>query len=249
VPAELQDLDGAAPPLLAEHVAQDHHVVRDELLDPEPGDRAVVLGALRRHHRGDAEVLQGGRDAEQLAPHDRLIGELAEHRAQRVDGDPLRGHLPHRVLDPRQQRAEIEAAALDRLDLRIRGGVHQREPTFLLPLRQIPAEARMFCRMSRGDSSKVTKTPFLTGRDARGQELHANTVLPLPAVPERRVVRFCGSPPSAIRSKLAMPVASFRTPRGRSLCWLMPSPLPSRPERRARRRGRAAPSPCRSGRR
>ena len=36
----------------------------------------------------------------------------------------------------------------------------------------------------------------------------ARTVLPLPAVPETRVVRFCGSPPLAITSKLAMPVGS-----------------------------------------
>ena len=42
-----------------------------------------------------------------------------------------------------------------------------------------------------------------------------HTVFPLPAVPERSVVRPSGSPPFAMRSKLGMPVASFCT-RGSS---------------------------------
>ena len=32
-PAKFQDLEGAAAPLVAEEVSQDHHVVRDELFD------------------------------------------------------------------------------------------------------------------------------------------------------------------------------------------------------------------------
>jgi hypothetical protein len=74
--AELQDLDRAPAVLLVEHVAEDHHVVGDELLDAEAGDRAVVVDALRRQHRGHVHRLEGGRDAEQLAAHDRLVGEL-----------------------------------------------------------------------------------------------------------------------------------------------------------------------------
>src|SRR4051812_27487531 len=37
----------------------------------------------------------------------------------------------------------------------------------------------------------------------------ANTVLPLPAVPDTSVVRFFGNPPFAITSKLSIPVGSF----------------------------------------
>jgi hypothetical protein len=39
----------------------------------------------------------------------------------------------------------------------------------------------------------------------------ANTVFPLPAVPDSSVVRFTGSPPFAMTSKLAIPVGSLRT--------------------------------------
>ena len=42
--------------LVLEHVAQDHHVVGDELLDAVARDRAVVLGALGGEHRGDAHA-------------------------------------------------------------------------------------------------------------------------------------------------------------------------------------------------
>jgi hypothetical protein len=63
--------------------------------------------------------------------------------------------------------------------------------------------------MSAAVSSKVTKTPFSPARIPAARNCIANTVLPLPAVPEISVVRCLGRPPFATTSKLAIPVLSF----------------------------------------
>ena len=48
--AELEDLDRPPADLLLQHVAEDHHVVGDELLDAVARDRAVLLGPLGGDH-------------------------------------------------------------------------------------------------------------------------------------------------------------------------------------------------------
>src|SRR4051794_41068991 len=69
----------------------------------------------------------------------------------------------------------------------------------------------MFLRTSAADSSKVTKTPGSPSSIPAARKCTAKTVLPLPAVPEMRGVRFFCRPPLAMMSRLEIPVRSFST--------------------------------------
>jgi len=71
----------------------------------------------------------------------------------------------------------------------------------------------MFLRISAADSSKVTKTPGNPSSIPAARNCTAKIVFPLPAVPDMSVVRFRGSPPFAMMSKLEIPVAIFSTAR------------------------------------
>ena len=59
----------APAPLPFQHVAQDHDVVGDEFLHPVAGDGAVFVDALSGHHRGDANLLEPGDQAEDFTAH------------------------------------------------------------------------------------------------------------------------------------------------------------------------------------
>jgi len=83
-------------------------------------------------------------------------------------------------------------------------------PSFSHCARSQP-KLNMLARMSSADSSKVTKTPFSPFAIPAARNCTAKTVLPLPAVPEINVVRFFGSPPLAMTSRLEIPVRSFST--------------------------------------
>ena len=79
---------------------------------------------------------------------------------------------------------------------------------------------RICLRRALGDSSKVTKTPASpVSRMPLARNWLANTVFALPAVPATNVVAHLGNPPSAIRSKPAIPVASFSTHSRSSSNW------------------------------
>ena len=117
--AQLEDLHRAAAALTLEHVAQDHHVVGDELLHAVAGDRAVFVDALGGHHRGDADFLEPGDQAEDLAAYHRDGVVLLKHRRDRIDRHTARLVLANRVIDPLDQAGEVEAAG-HILALRIR---------------------------------------------------------------------------------------------------------------------------------
>ncbi len=179
---------------------------------PNRATGSVVLGAFRGEQRRDAHRLQRPRDAEQLAAHDRLIGELREHRAERIDRHALRVHALDRALDAREQRAEVEAPTFDGLDVRDRATRRRPRTALALPRREIPPEAAHVlcgCRRSIPRTSRARRAGPLRCR--RRGTASASAVLPLPAVPETSVVRCFGRPPFAMTSKLAIPVGSFST--------------------------------------
>ena len=139
--AEFQNLNRAPARLVFQRIAQDHDVVGDELLDAKSRHRPVIVGSFRRQHRGHSHRLQRRGNSEKLAPHHRLIRELREHSAERIDGDSLRLDFFHGVVHARDQRPEVEAARFYRVDVRVRRSINECELAFRLPRRQIPAEA------------------------------------------------------------------------------------------------------------
>ena len=105
--AKLEDLDGPPADLVLQAVAEDDHVVGDELLDAVARDRPVVLGPLGGDDRGDAHPAQGAGDPEQLAADRGVVVELGEDPAERVERDAAGLDLADGVLDPGQERAQV----------------------------------------------------------------------------------------------------------------------------------------------
>ena len=107
---QFEDLHRAATALTLQHVAQDHHVVGDELLNAVARNRSVLVDAFRRHHRGDADLLQPSDEAEDLPAHHEHRVVLLEHRRDRIDRDPLGLVLADGVVDPLDQTGEIKTS-------------------------------------------------------------------------------------------------------------------------------------------
>jgi hypothetical protein len=200
---------------------------------PKRAIGAVVLGALRRHDRRHAHRFS----ADAMRNSSRRTSDWSWNWLNMAPSESMETRvaptLLHGVLHARQQRAQVEAAALDDLDLgdpatRRRWRARRPAPT---AARSQP-KLRMFCRMSRGDSSKVTKTPCSPAAMPGREELHREDRLAAARrARDSSVVRCIGSPPSAIMSKLAIPVGSFWTPRpfvGRVRSWVHHS-FPSSP--------------------
>ena len=86
--AELEDLQGPPADFLVEHVAQDDDVVRDELLDAVARHGAVVLGAFGGDQRRDVQRFRALVIRNSSCADGRLVGELGEDAAERVEDDP-----------------------------------------------------------------------------------------------------------------------------------------------------------------
>ena len=193
--AELQDLDRPASNLAVEHIAQDHDVVGDELLDAESRDVPVIIRTLGGEDRRHLHPLERRRDPEQLAAHDRLIRELREYRAERIHRHALRSDLLDGVLHPREQRAEVEAAALDRLDTGIRRRIDERQATRSLPLLEIPPEAAHVRPNVFGGLLERDEHAVLTRLDSSREELHRKYRLSTPRRPGDQGSAMHGKPP------------------------------------------------------
>ena len=70
---------------------------------------------------------------------------------------------------------------------------------------KLPTGITTFDIIAKGGLPK-NRTTLVSGTAGSGK-----TVLPLPAVPDTRVVRFFGRPPLAMMSKVVIPVGSFST--------------------------------------
>ena len=138
--AQLKDFSGAAPPLTLQHVAQDHHVVGDKLLNAVAGNRAVFINALGGHHRGNPHFLQAGNQPEDLATHHRDRVVLLEHRGDRINRHPLGLELVDRVVDALDQARQIKTSG-HVLTFRIRRGIEDEELVLLHQLLEVPAKA------------------------------------------------------------------------------------------------------------
>ena len=166
--AQLEDFHRAAPALPFEHIAQDHHVVGDELLDAIAGNRAVFIDALGGHHRGHTDLLEPGNQPEDLATHHRHGVVLLEHRRDRIDRHAARLVFADGVVDPLDQPGEVKTTG-HILAFRIGRGIENEELVLLHHLLQVPAKA--------GGVAQDIEGGFLEGHEDPRLVKLANTVV------------------------------------------------------------------------
>ena len=169
--AHLEDLDSAASLLTVQGVAQDRHIVRDELLEAEPADRPVVVDPLGADHHGGAGPFDALGESEQGAARRRDLLELRDQRADRVDRDALRPDPLDGVRDPAEQGSEVEVVAVEhRVDL-AGGGVHELPLARTLPRGDVPPERAHVATDPVGAFLEGDEHPGFVGGYPAGEEL------------------------------------------------------------------------------
>ena len=136
---QLEDFNCAPTPLSLEHVAQDHHVVGNKFFNAVAGNRSVLVDALSRHHRGDANFLEPRDQPKDLTTYDENSVVLLEHRRNRINGDTLGLVLADGVVNPLDQTREIKTSR-HILAVGIWRGIKDEKLVLLDHLLQVPAK-------------------------------------------------------------------------------------------------------------
>ena len=102
----LDDAQAPGRDLLADAMVQHDHAVRDELLDPVPGQLVgpVPLGG---DDRGQALLLQPAEQPADFGAQDAGVGQLAEERFKRVEDDALRANPLDGVGNSNEETIEV----------------------------------------------------------------------------------------------------------------------------------------------
>ena len=139
----------------------------------------------------------------------RVVLELGEDAAERVQRDASGADLAHRVLDPGEQGAEVVAAGDSEPLAGLRRGVDERPAALRPPTRAMSQpNPRMLRRMSSGVFLERDENPAVAGPDdPRGQELGGEHRLGAPGgARDQASTRPWGRPPLAIRSNPSISV-------------------------------------------
>ena len=135
--AVLDDAQAPGRDLLVHAVVEQDHAVGNVFFQALARERA--LAALAGDERGHALVLQVAEQAPQLRAQQRLVGEAAEQRLDRVEHDTLPAHRVDGEAEPEEQPLEVVLAGL--VDLRaLDAHVIDRELLFLDQAIEIEAE-------------------------------------------------------------------------------------------------------------
>ena len=138
--AQLENLHGAPPAFSFEHIAQNHHVVGDELFNPIASNRPIFVDALCGHHGGDPDFLETSNQTEDLATDNEHSVVLLKHRGDRIDRHPFRLVFANGVVDPLDQTGQVETSG-HILTIGIGRSIKDEQLVLFNHLLQIPTEA------------------------------------------------------------------------------------------------------------